>query len=217
MDTTSGVPPRPGAWCRMVRGWLPEQAGLVHDAELIESLLSELAHQDLDADAFGSLLEVRQGDPRPRVAEAVRRIQRAWHHELAEATGEPLVAKPRVLVVDDEEPICELVADVLGRRFAATIATSGTEALAQARAQPPALVVLDVMMPDLDGYEVARRLRAEPATADVRILFCTARGGLDARLLGQEVGADGYIVKPFELHRLAAQAATIIGMDPLGA
>jgi PleD family two-component response regulator len=217
MDTTGGLPPRPDAWCRMVRGWLPEQADLVHDAEVIDSLLSELADQDLDVDAFGSLLELRQRDPRPSVAEGARRIQQAWQHELAEAAGAPLMAKPRVLVIDDEEPICELMADVLGRRFAVTIATSGTEALAQARAQPPALVVLDVMMPDLDGYEVARRLRAEPATAGVRILFCTARGGLNARMLGREVGGDDYIVKPFQWHRLAAQAATMVGMDPLGA
>jgi DNA-binding response OmpR family regulator len=51
----------------------------------------------------------------------------------------------------------------------------------------------------------------------VHILFCTARGGIDARLLGRELGADGYVVKPFELHRLAAQASSIVGMEPLGA
>ena len=217
MDTPAGVPPRPNAWCRMVRGWLPEQAGLLRDAEVIESLLSEFANQDLDADTFEIQLELRQRDPRPSVAEAARRIQWAWQQELAEAAGDALAAKPRVLVVDDDETVCELLDEVLKRRFDVTIALSGTEALAQVRAHPPALVVLDVMMPDMDGYEVARRLRAEPATAGVRILFCTARGGLDARLLGREVGGDGYVVKPFELHRLAAQAATMVGMDPLGA
>jgi CheY-like chemotaxis protein len=201
----------------MVCGWLPEQAGLVRDAEVIQALLTEFADANPDVNAFETVLEHRGRDPHPQVAEAARRIQWAWQYELAEAAGEPLATKPRVLVVDDDPVICELVAEALKRRFEVSIATSGTESLAQARAQPPALVVLDVMMPDLDGYEVARRLRAEPATAGVRILFCTARGGLDARVLGREVGGDGYVVKPFEWHRLAAQAATMVGLDPLGA
>jgi DNA-binding response OmpR family regulator len=119
--------------------------------------------------------------------------------------------------VDDELPICELVAAALERRFEVTIVTSGAEALERARAEPPDLVVLDVMMPEMDGYEVARTLRADPVTAEVPILFCTARSGLEARVTGREAGAAGYAVKPFELHRLAAQAAAIVGIDPLGA
>jgi CheY-like chemotaxis protein len=217
MATTDDRPLRPAAWCRMVAGWLPEQSGIVRDAEVIHSLLSEFADQDLDADAFRVLLELRQSDLRPQVAEAARRIQAAWERDLAEATGRRSADKPRALIVDDEAPVRELVAEVLERRFDVTSASSGAEALAEAHAAHPALVVLDIMMPHMDGYEVARRLRDEPATADIRILFCTARSGVDARLLGRELGADGYVVKPFELHRLAAQAATIVGMDPLGA
>ncbi len=217
MEFPAGVPPRPSVWCRMVSSWLSEQAGIVRDADVIRSLLSELADQDLDAEAFAALLESRQQDPRAEVAAAARRIGQAWERDLAEATGRPPEDKPRVLVVDDEPAICEMLALALERRFQVAIATSGAEALAQVRAQPPALVLLDVMMPEMDGYEVARRLRSDPATVDVRILFCTARGGLDARLLGRELGADGYVVKPFELHRLAAQAAVIVGLDPLGA
>jgi CheY-like chemotaxis protein len=217
METSENRPLRPGAWCRLVASWLPEQAGIVRDAEVLAVLLDQLAAQDPPADAFAAVLAAHQQDPRSRVAEAARRIQWAWELDCAAAAGQLAADRPRAVVVDDEPPVCEIVADVLKRRFAVTTATSGEEALATARAARPSLIVLDVMMPGMNGYEVARQLRADPATADIPVLFCTAQGGLDARLVGRELGAAGYIVKPFELHRLAAQASAIVGLDPLGA
>src|SRR5688572_11866837 len=163
MATTDDRLLRLAAWCRMVAGWLPEQSGIVREVEVIHSLLSEFAAQDLNADAFRVLLELRQSDPHPQMAEAARRIQGVWERDLAEATGRRSADKPRALVVDDEAAIRELVAEVLERRFDVTCASSGAEALAEAHAAHPALVVLDIMMPHMDGYDVARRLRAEPA------------------------------------------------------
>src|SRR5215216_1995377 len=128
MATTDDRPLRPAAWCRMVAGWLPEQAGIVRDAEVIHALLGEFANQDVDADAFRVLLELRQSDLRPQVAEAARRIQAAWERDLAEATGRRSADKPRALIVDDEAPVRELVAEVLERRFDVTSASSGPEA-----------------------------------------------------------------------------------------
>ena len=215
MASSSKGPLAPRQWCRRLLQQLSSQAGLVHDADALHYLLTTLAEENPDAETFPALLEIHTLDPRPEVSAAAQRIQRAWARHVAETTGGPRETKPHILIVDDEPDTCEVMATALERRFDVSIATSGEAALEQARAQPPALVVLDVMMPGMDGYSVARALRADPATAHARILFCTARGGINARLLGRELGADGYVVKPVDLWRLAAQAANLLGLDPL--
>ena len=215
MASSASSPQRPKAWCQGLLRQLVAQAGLIRDAAPVEELLATLVEQDPDAETFPILLERHARDPRPEVAEAARRIRRAWDRQRGAAGALP-AERPRVLVVDDEPDVCNLLATALGRAFDVSTAGTGEAALAQARAQPPALVVLDIMMPGMDGYAVARELRAHPTTAGAKILFCTARGGVDARLLGREVGGDGYIVKPFDLDRLAAQSANLLGMDPLG-
>ena len=120
-------------------------------------------------------------------------------------------------MVDDEKVVCEMVAAVLEPRFAVTTPTDPQEALALARAERPALVVFDVTMPEMDGYEVARLLRDDSTTAAARILFCTARRGIDARLPGRDADGDGYVIKPFKPYRLATRASSLVGRDPLGA
>lgn len=112
--------------------------------------------------------------------------------------------RPRVLVVDDEENIAYLVTSAL--RLAdleVSTAATGEEALAACAAARPDCVVLDVMLPDLDGFEVLRRLRARGVTTPV--LFLTARTDTADRVRGLTAGGDDYIVKPFALEELVAR------------
>jgi two-component system OmpR family response regulator len=109
--------------------------------------------------------------------------------------------QPRVLVVDDEEHITELLAMGLGfNGFDVQRAASGRAALAAIEGRRPDLVVLDVMLPDLDGFEVARRLRqAEGAGSHVPIIFLTARDSTADKIEGLRLGSDDYVTKPFSI------------------
>src|SRR5215813_7599398 len=101
----------------------------------------------------------------------------------------------RVLVVDDEPKIVEVVGDYLRTAgFSVTTAADGQSAVASARARPPDLVVLDLGLPGLDGLDVTRELRR---AGPVPIIMLTARGEETDRVLGLELGADDYVVKPF--------------------
>ncbi len=108
-----------------------------------------------------------------------------------------------VLVVDDEEDIRRLLTFNLGESgFVVDAAEAGEQALERAAKQRPAVVVLDIMLPDISGMEVCRRLRATPDLSDVAILMLTARSDEYDRILGFEVGADDYVVKPFSVREV---------------
>jgi two-component system response regulator MprA len=114
----------------------------------------------------------------------------------------------RVLVVDDEESIRELLE--IGLKFEGfdvALAADGEAALAEARRVRPDLVVLDVMLPKLDGFEVCRRLRL---LGDTPILMLTARGEVDDRVAGLDLGADDYMPKPFKLKELLARVRALL-------
>ncbi|WP_255949984.1 response regulator transcription factor [Streptomyces odontomachi] len=114
-----------------------------------------------------------------------------------------------VLVVDDEENIRDLLSQTLRLvGFHAVAAAGGYEALAAADRADPALVVLDVMLPDLDGYEVARRLRA--GGRDVPVLFLTAKDTVADRVAGLTAGGDDYVSKPFSLEELVLRIRAIL-------
>ena len=116
---------------------------------------------------------------------------------------------PRVLVVDDEPSIVDAVATSLRYEgFTVDEAMTGRRALAQAQEDPPDLVILDVMLPDLDGLEVTRRLRADGIR--VPILFLTARDSLQDKLAGLTVGGDDYVTKPFALAEIIARVHAIL-------
>ncbi|MGW0434322.1 response regulator transcription factor [Micromonospora sp. NPDC003197] len=124
---------------------------------------------------------------------------------------EPTRRATRVLVVDDEPNICALLSATLRLiDFDVRIAYGGHAALAAAAEFEPDLVVLDVMMPDLDGFEVARRLRAEPARQSVPVLFLTARDAVEDRISGLTVGADDYVTKPFSLEEVVLRIRAIL-------
>jgi phosphate regulon transcriptional regulator PhoB len=117
----------------------------------------------------------------------------------------------RVLIVEDEPDIRELVVHHLKREgYQVSAAASGEEALRQVQAAPPDLVLLDLMMPAMDGLEVCRRLRQDPATATLPIVMLTAKGDEVDRVLGLEIGADDYVVKPFSPKELLARVRAVL-------
>jgi DNA-binding response OmpR family regulator len=114
----------------------------------------------------------------------------------------------RVLVVDDEPKITQVVADYLRTAgFTVTTAANGTIAISAARAEPPDLVVLDLGLPGMDGLDVARELRRGSA---MPIIMLTARGAEADRVVGLELGADDYIVKPFSPRELLARIRAVL-------
>ncbi len=116
--------------------------------------------------------------------------------------------RPRVLVVDDEPMVREVVAAYLEREgYRVVEAADGAAALDVLAAGMPDLVVLDLMLPHVDGYEVMRRLRR---TADVPVILLTARSEEPDRVLGLELGADDYLVKPFSPRELAARVRSVL-------
>ncbi len=119
---------------------------------------------------------------------------------------------PLVLVVDDEEHITELVAMGLGYNgFEVERRATGRAALAAIEDRRPDLVVLDVMLPDLDGFEVARRLRqAEGAGTQVPIIFLTARDATQDKIDGLRLGSDDYVTKPFSIEELIERVKAVL-------
>ena len=118
-------------------------------------------------------------------------------------------AAPRLLVVDDEPSIRDLLSASL--RFAGydvVTAADGASALALAEKHRPHLVVLDVMMPDMDGYEVTRKLRERGR--DVPVLFLTARDDVEDKVMGLTVGGDDYVTKPFSLEEVVARIRAVL-------
>jgi DNA-binding response OmpR family regulator len=116
-----------------------------------------------------------------------------------------------VLLVDDERAIrtiCRVNLESDG--FAVVEAADGDEALARVGRERPSLVLLDVMMPGVDGWSVAERLAADPATRDVPVVFLSARATPDDVLRAQELGAVGYVMKPFDPLELAALVKNLL-------
>ena len=129
------------------------------------------------------------------------------HVPAVASTGAPL----RVLVADDDEDIRGLVALAVGRAGCTVVASvaDGTAALAAARTEPPDLAVLDVSMPGATGLEVCDQLRADPATAGIRILLLSAGASLDNVARGLAAGADAYLAKPFQVAGLVHQVRAL--------
>ncbi len=122
-------------------------------------------------------------------------------------TGKELI--PRVLVVDDEPNIRELVQVALTfHGCTVSTANTGAQALRQAAATSPDLIVLDVMLPDLDGFEVCRRLRA--AGNEVPVIFLTARDTSSDTVTGLALGGDDYVTKPFSVEALVARVRAVL-------
>jgi len=122
-----------------------------------------------------------------------------------------------LLVVDDEPTVRELLPAALRYAgFTVAVAATGAEAVAMASQHPPDLILLDVMLPDMDGFEVIRRLREQPPTATglrgghIPVLFLTARDAVQDKINGLRLGADDYVTKPFDLQELIARIHAVL-------
>jgi DNA-binding response OmpR family regulator len=127
----------------------------------------------------------------------------------AMATSTRLV--PKILVVDDEPDAVELIAFNLKAAGCEVVtAADGAEALRKAKALLPDLIVLDLMLPEVDGLEVCKILRRDPATAALPIVMLTAKAGEIDRVLGLELGADDYVTKPFSPRELVLRVKNVL-------
>ncbi|MEM6313721.1 MAG: response regulator transcription factor [Planctomycetota bacterium] len=116
-----------------------------------------------------------------------------------------------VLIVDDERDLVELVTHNLSRSGYRTMAAGdGRTALDRARRDKPDLIILDVMMPNVDGHEVARRLKGDPETAHIPIIMLTAKAEETDEIVGLKIGADDYVTKPFSMKVLIARMESVL-------
>ncbi|MFW6013602.1 MAG: response regulator [Candidatus Nanoarchaeia archaeon] len=118
--------------------------------------------------------------------------------------------KKKILVVDDEPQIVELIQIMLGDDYDYIEANSGHEALEKASSEKPDLILLDIMMPDMDGYQVCQRLRADPKTRDIVVAMVSAKKEDHDILQGIDVGAIAYITKPFDGFELTEKVKELI-------
>ncbi|HEX5458879.1 MAG TPA: ATP-binding protein [Steroidobacteraceae bacterium] len=131
-----------------------------------------------------------------------------WLDEDPDTTSADTAADPsreRILVVDDNAEMRWYLQRLLRGRWQVDTAPNGVAALHQVRRQMPDLIVADIMMPQMDGLELVRRLRGETSTAQIPVLFLSARAGEEASVDGLRAGADDYLVKPFSRHELLAR------------
>jgi DNA-binding response OmpR family regulator len=120
--------------------------------------------------------------------------------------------KPRVLVVDDDPPIIRLLQVRLEQAgFAVDVAAGGEEALDKVAVDPPAVILLDVSMPDLSGFDVVERLKAQEETAAIPIFLLTGQGQATDRERGERLGVDLYLTKPFSPRKVLEEIKTRIG------
>ncbi len=116
-----------------------------------------------------------------------------------------------ILVADDEQDIRDLIAYNLTREgFSVETATNGKEALSKLAATPTSLIILDIMMPEMDGFEACRAIRADPATTNIPILFLTARSAEIDQIVSLELGADDYVQKPVSPRVLVARVKSLL-------
>jgi two-component system, OmpR family, phosphate regulon response regulator PhoB len=121
------------------------------------------------------------------------------------------MARPKILIVEDDPDISELLQFNLEKNGYATYrAENGEEALGLARKQPPDLILLDLLLPGLNGLEVCRRLKRDPALQHTPIIMVTAKGEEMDRIVGLELGADDYIVKPFSIREIILRIQKIL-------
>jgi two-component system OmpR family response regulator len=127
------------------------------------------------------------------------------------AAGSVSESKKRVLVVEDDDSIAIMLMKMLAQKYEVERSRDGAEGLAAADRFRPQLVILDVMMPGLDGYAVAQRLRLIPTLKNVAIIFLTAKGGPMDVVKGIQSGARFYVSKPFKMDDLLAKVRKALG------
>jgi two-component system, OmpR family, alkaline phosphatase synthesis response regulator PhoP len=131
----------------------------------------------------------------------------------ARRTGDGAARRPaaRVLIAEDERDVAELIRYTLAREgFEVMVAANGADALRQAQETRPDLMLLDLMLPQVNGWELCRRLKQDPATRSVPVIMLTARSEEGDKVLGFELGADDYVTKPFSTRELVARVRAVV-------
>src|SRR5512140_2195353 len=116
----------------------------------------------------------------------------------------------RVLVVDDDQANVKLLSEVLKGDYKLSVAPDGESALQAIATRQPDIVLLDIVMPGLDGYEVLRRLRADPATRELPVMFLSSLEEMASKTRGFELGANDYLTKPFHLLEVKARVQSLL-------
>lgn len=153
----------------------------------------------------------------PEWHDAIRSASSYRYQGIADATERRIAPRPRpkselptILVVEDNPDMIRLISALLGHDYNVHSATDGATGLRYARDRRPDLIISDVMMPVMDGFEMARELRASPLTSQIPLMFLTARGALHDRVEGHGIGAEQYLAKPFRNEELLAQVEALL-------
>lgn len=121
------------------------------------------------------------------------------------------MAEEKILVVDDEEHILELIKfNLENNGYKVILASNGIDAVKQAKAEAPQLILLDLMLPGMDGYDVCKEIRRDNNISNIPIIMITAKGEELDKILGLELGADDYITKPFSIRELLARVKAVL-------
>ncbi len=120
------------------------------------------------------------------------------------------LSEARILIVDDVKANVDVLVQALKEEYRLSVALNGETALRVAQRTPPDLILLDVMMPGMDGYEVCRRVRSDPVTRDTPVIFLTALDEVQSKLAGFEAGGTDYVTKPFEILEVKARVRSLL-------
>ncbi|HEY2091610.1 MAG TPA: ATP-binding protein [Thermoanaerobaculia bacterium] len=162
-----------------------------------------LGKEHLPADRIGA--ERTLASTSPRIEAWVEEAERSASPSRSEETRQPPRVDAHILIADDNADMREYVARLLRDRYEVTAVSDGVEALAAAQQRLPDLVLADVMMPRLDGFQLLKALREGPRTRELPVILLSARAGEEAKVEGIESGADDYLVKPFSTKELLAR------------
>ncbi|MHB0874952.1 MAG: response regulator transcription factor [Anaerolineae bacterium] len=116
----------------------------------------------------------------------------------------------RILVVDDDVDVAKTIENALRRSHTVFLAFSGVQGIQMGRQVKPDAIILDIAMPGMDGFEACRRMRDDPMLAEIPVLFLTAKGRIEDRIQGLQVGGDDYVTKPFNLQELELRIQAIL-------
>lgn len=170
--------------------------------------------QSSDSTMIGAMSSIEEACRLPErtgqagITEEEERVVALMPKESAVKNTAETEARPTILVADDNADMRSYVGRLLAERYTVNTVADGEAALAAALAAPPDLVLADVMMPGLDGFQLLRALRNKPQTVSVPVVLLSARAGEEARVEGIEAGADDYLIKPFSARELLARVKT---------
>jgi signal transduction histidine kinase len=183
-----------------------------------DALAADLDHHEADAPASDG----EHADPvhseryrRSEMERTVERFEGKREAEDAPREVEGTRARPEVVIAEDNADMRRLLAHLLGAEFAVRPARHGREALAFVRERAPALVVTDVMMPEMSGTELCEAIKGDPALAGIPVMLVTSKAEREMKIRGLELGADDYVTKPFHPRELLARARSLVRLREL--